>query len=193
MRNDSAQLRTMSPEITVRKAILLSALHTVLYVGVLYLRSASRPSPTKSKDVPSVIKARTAAVVVAVLISIFANRYIIERARRAGQTTGIPVWDEILSGWGEWKPDTGHILAALRLTALLFWGPLVERIWIWEDWKRFPWGMIQSLSTLIGFRNYVFVFVLFRRVSDSRGLQRRNWSFEDVLSLSSSWPASVLS
>jgi len=149
----------MSPEITPRKAILFSTLHTLLYVGVLYLRTASRPSPTISKDVPSVIKARSAAVLVAVLISIFANRYIIERARRAGQTTGIPVWDEILSGWAEWNPDIRHPLAALRLTALLFLGPLVERIWIWDEWKRFPWGMKESLSTLIGFRNYVFVFV----------------------------------
>jgi len=183
----------MSREITARKAILFSALHTLLYVGVLYVREASRPSPTKSKDVPSVIKARSAAVLAAVLLSIFANRYIIEQARRAGQTTGIPVWDEILSGWGEWKPDIGNTLVALRLTALLFAGPLVERIWIWEEWKSFPWGVKESLTTLIGFRNYVFVFVLFRRISDSRDLQRKKLSFEDVLSLSSSWPASGLS
>ena len=147
----------MGAELTVPKAILFSAAHTILYVGVLYLREASRPSPTKSKDVPSVLVARSTAVLVAVTISILSNRYILEQARQTGQRTGIPVWDNILGRWGEWKLDGRQTFRAVRLTALLFLGPLVERIWIWEDWRGFPGGIRESLSTLIGWRNYIFV------------------------------------
>jgi prenyl protein peptidase len=148
----------MGAEITIPKAILFSVAHTFLYVGVLYLREASRPSPTKSKDVPSVIIARSTAVLVAVAISVLSNRFIIEQARQTGYRTGIPVWDNILGGWGEWQPDVGETFRALRLTALLFWGPLVERIWIWQEWRRFPGGIRESLSALIGWRNYIFVW-----------------------------------
>jgi prenyl protein peptidase len=147
----------MGAEITIPKAILLSAAHTILYVGVLYLREASRPSRTKSKDVPSVIIARSTAVLVAVVISVLFNWYIIEQARQAGQRTGIPIWDNILGGWAEWQLDVGEMFRALGLTALLFLGPLVERIWIWEEWRRFPSGIKESLNTLIGWRNYIFV------------------------------------
>jgi prenyl protein peptidase len=147
----------MGAEITIPKAIFFSAVHTILYVGVLYLREASRPSPTKSKDVPSVIIARSTAVLVAVTISVLSNRYITEQARQTGQRTGIPVWDSILGGWGEWQLDVGETLRALGLTALLFLGPLVERIWIWEEWRGFPGGIRESLATLMGWRNYIFV------------------------------------
>ena len=143
--------------ITVNKAVLLSALHTLLYVGVLYIREASRPSANKNKDFPSVIKSRTAGVCVALILSIFGNRYIIEQARLAGQRTGLRTWDNILGGWGEWKLDINQTAHAWGLTALLFLGPLVERLWIEEGWRRFADRMAHAMTSLIGWRNYIIV------------------------------------
>ena len=147
----------MSAFITVKKAILLASAHTLLYVGVLYLRETSRPSATKSKDFPSVIKARIISVCIAVVLSIFGNRYVIEQARQTGQRTGIAGWDGILGGWGEWKLDLNQTFLALRLTALLFLGPLVGRIWIQEEWRSVVTGTVHSMTSLIGWRNYIIV------------------------------------
>jgi hypothetical protein len=149
---------TMSEAIiTVKKAVLLSAAHTLLYVGVLYVREASRPSATRNKDYPSVIKSRAAGVCVALILSVFGNRYTIEQARQEGQRTGIPEWDAILGGWGEWKMDVNQTLHAWGLTALLFLGPLVERLWIEEGWRDFRSGVVDAMTSLIGWRNYVIV------------------------------------
>jgi len=143
--------------ITLSKAVAIAGGHTLLYVGVLYLREASRPSPTKHREYPSVIKARISAVAIACLISIFGNRYIIEQARTTGQRTGIEEWDEILDGWGEWKLDLWKTIHALGLTMLLFLGPLVERLWIWDEWRALGSGFKYGLTTLLGWRNYIFV------------------------------------
>jgi len=147
----------MTTIINVKQAILVSAAHTLLYVGVLYLREASRPSATKNKDIPSVIKARIAAVIIAVVLSISGNRYIIEQARQSGQRTGIAGWDNILRGWGEWKLDLNQTFLAWRLTALLFLGPLVEKIWINEGWRNIVGETIGSMTSLAGWRNYIIV------------------------------------
>jgi len=147
----------MTAIITVQKAIAISALHTLLYVGVLYLREASRPSTTKSKDFPSVIKARFAGVIIACILSVFINRYIINQARQSGQRTEITVWDNILGGWGELKLDLNQTFLAWRLTALLFLGPLVERLWILEGWRGIGSGVTDSLTSLNGWRNYIIV------------------------------------
>ena len=143
--------------ITLQKAIWTAVGHTALYVGVLYLREASRPSPTKHRELPSVIKARISAVAVACILSIFVNRYIIEQARKSGQRTGIEEWDEILGGWGEWELDLWKTLHALALTMLLFLGPLVERLWIWGEWRELGSGVKNALTTLWGWRVYIFV------------------------------------
>jgi prenyl protein peptidase len=143
------------PTITVQNAIFLSAVHTLLYVGVLYVRAASRPSLTTTKENSNVIKARFAAVAVACTISVFTNRYIIKLARENGQKAGLDEWDGILEGWGEWKIDVWKTMQALGLTALLFLGPLVERICIQGSWRYF-WGDLKfSVTTLFGWRTYI--------------------------------------
>jgi len=157
-KRNNAPVTLMTSIITVQKAIFLSAIHTILYVGVLYVRDASRPSPIKNKDYPSVIRARILAVAVAVLISVFLNRYVIENARNVGQRTGIPEWDAILGGWGEWKPDLKRTLNGFLLTALLFLGPLVEKFWIEEDWRYARADIQASMTSLTGWRNFIIVF-----------------------------------
>jgi len=173
----------MSAVITVKKAILLASAHTLLYVGVLYLREASRPSATKNKDFPTVIKVRMISVCIAIVLSIFGNRYIIEQARQSGQQTGIAGWDRILGGWGEWKFDLNGIFLAWSLTAVLFLGPLVEKIWIQDGWKRIVTATVDALTSLTGWRNYIIVPLHLRhRETDDffRDLHRRSLCFEGV-------------
>ena len=147
----------MNPIITLQKAIWLSAFHTCLYVGVLYVREASRPSPIKNKDVPSVIKARILGVIVAVVLSVLLNRVAISKARSAGQLTGIRTWDEIPGGWGEWRSNLNQTFRALLLTAVFFFGPIVETLWIEGGWKYIGEGVVGSLTTIRGWRNYITV------------------------------------
>lgn len=147
----------MSIDITIQNAILLSAVHTLLYVGVLYVRKASRPSLTTTKEDPSVIKARFAGVGVACVISVVANRYLIAQAREGRQRTGIREWDSILEGWGEWKVDLWRTIHALWLTALLFLGPLVEKVWIQQGWKYFWSELYYSVTSLFGWKTYIIV------------------------------------
>lgn len=167
--------------ITISKAMWIAAGHTLLYVGVLYLRKASRPSPTQNREYPSVIKARMSAVTVACLFSIFGNRYIIEQARKSGQRTGIEEWDEILDGWGEWELDIKKTIHALALTMLLFLGPLVERFWIFKEGRDIYGGLKNGLTSLIGWRNYIFVTFCARFRGNCRDLLLRKLFFEDVL------------
>ena len=129
-----------------------------LYVGVLYLREASRPSPIKGKDVPSVIKARMAGVAVAVVLTVILNQFVIEGAQQAGQRTGIQVWDDILKRRGEWRLNVTKTLHALNVTATLFLGPLLESLWIEGEWRNVDEGVANALTSLRGWRNYIIVF-----------------------------------
>jgi hypothetical protein len=151
--------------ITIPKAVCIASGHTLLYVGVLYLREASRPSATKNREYPSVIKARITAVAVACLLSVFINRYVLEQARRTGQRTGIAEWDLILGGWGEWELDIWKTLHALTLTMTLFLGPLVEKFWIGGGWRDLLDDLKHGVTTLLGWRNYIFVFSVRRRLT----------------------------
>jgi prenyl protein peptidase len=153
-------IEMMNGEITLLNAVILSSIHTLLYVGVLYVREASRPSPTKHTLHPSVIKARTIAICVAVALSIALNRYVLEVARKAGQQSGIPGWDNTLEGWGEWQLDLRQTWSAFFLTATLFFGSLVERLWLFEGWKDILPGTKESMTTWIGWRSYIIVCLL---------------------------------
>jgi prenyl protein peptidase len=147
----------MTFTITVQNAVVLSAVHTLLYVGVLYVRAASRPSLTTTKENPSVIRARFAAVAVACVVSVFANRFLIKLARENGQKTGLDEWDQMLDGWGEWKVNVWQTIHALGLTAFLFLGPLFERVWIQEGWRSFSSELHYSVTSLFGWRTYIIV------------------------------------
>jgi hypothetical protein len=126
-----------------------------------------------------VIKARFAAVVVACILSVFANRYVIDQARRQGDRTGISAWDDILGGWGEWELDVKQTFYALGLTALLFLGPLVEQLWIQEGW-RYLWSTTKYLATsLTGWKIYVVVRPL--GCVDFRVLRQRRSCFGAAL------------
>jgi prenyl protein peptidase len=138
--------------ITPSSAAFFACGHTVLYVGVLYLRQASRPSATQSKPGSLVIRARFMAVIMACILSIIANRYILGQAMLEGQRTGIELWDNALVGWGEWNIDFRKMLEAWLLTALLFLGPIVERLWILRGWRTIKEDVVDSATSLLGWR-----------------------------------------
>jgi prenyl protein peptidase len=149
----------MTSSFSTQTALVLSTVHTLLYVGILYVREASRPSITNSRDVPSVMKARFAAVGVACVLSVFGNWWVIHQARKEGYTTGLDGWDD-LGEWGEWGIDFWRVGHALGLTAVLFLGPLVDRLWILERWRYFWSDTLYAVKSLEGWRNYIVVFQL---------------------------------
>jgi prenyl protein peptidase len=104
-----------------------------------------------------VIRARFAAVAVACVVSVFANRFLVKLARENGQKTGLDEWDQMLDGWGEWKVNVWQTIHALGLTAFLFLGPLFERVWIQEGWRSFSSELHYSVTSLFGWRTYIIV------------------------------------
>lgn len=125
--------------------VLGSVALTLLYVLPFYLSSTTRPSPTLSRDAPSVIRARIRIVTAACVVSELAvSCLIVEQG-------GISLRDALrLQGW--WPVGVGEVARSLLLTAILFTGPLFERVV--ESGGR---DLLPSVSGWIGWRNYVAV------------------------------------
>lgn len=130
---------------------MLKVLFTILYVAPFYCSAITRPSPTLSRDAPSVIRARIRAVtlscgagsVAVLLLMLHQQRSIIEALT--------------LLGW--WRVGLVEIFKSLLLTALLFIGPLFERGIAMGDWRDWVSGqsLKETLSGWIGWRNFVAV------------------------------------
>ncbi|KAK2749427.1 hypothetical protein FQN57_006361 [Myotisia sp. PD_48] len=138
------------PIISIQVAVFLSILCTVLYVVPLYISKGARPSPTLSRDAPSVIKARVRAVMAscfassvgAVLLIVYSGQGSLLEALR-------------LLGW--WPVGFLEIGKAVFLTALLFLGPLFEQgiaEGAWKDWIN-GHRLNESLRSWVGWRNFV--------------------------------------
>ncbi|KAL8972743.1 MAG: hypothetical protein Q9197_002637 [Variospora fuerteventurae] len=128
----------------------LSVAFTVLYVLPFYLSPITRPSPTLSRDAPSVIRARIRFVTVSVTLSTIATFYIL-----ATRTNASPLQMLRLLGW--YPIGIAEPVKTLLLTALLFAGPLLERAVIEGRWKGWIRGqpLHETLTSWIGWRNYV--------------------------------------
>lgn len=138
------------PPLSVSLAAVLSVVYTLSYVLPFYLSTTTRPSPTLSRDAPSVIRARIRFVSISVALSTIITVFVL--ATRAN-ASGL----EILRLMGWYPLGILDIAKSFLLTALLFTGPLFERIAIegrWKDWVRGQ-TIRESLSSWIGWRNYV--------------------------------------
>ncbi|KAI1919014.1 CAAX prenyl protease [Ophidiomyces ophidiicola] len=138
------------PVISSHAAVALSVLCTLLYVVPLYLSPTSRPSPTLSRDAPSVIKYRVRAVMASCFICSATALLWIASTARATYLDALQ-----LLGW--WPISYADILRSLLLTSLLFMGLLFERGIAegeWRNWVRLPYW-IESLGDWVGWRNYV--------------------------------------
>ena len=130
-------------------------LATLAYVLPLYFSKATRPSPTLSRDAPSVIRSRVRAVTMACATSIGSFLIIVTL------TGGISL-PEALKLLGLWPVGVPEIVQSLLLTAILFSGPLFERGFAesgWKSWIRGE-GVSETLQSWIGFRNFVAVCAL---------------------------------
>ncbi|KAG7290539.1 hypothetical protein NEMBOFW57_000542 [Staphylotrichum longicolle] len=122
------------PPITTRAAIFLLVLYALSYFVPFYLSHTTRPSPTLSRDAPSVIRARIRSVTLSCLVCTTATFVVLSRAG-AGDTTP----REALHLLGLWPPALWDSCRVLFLTALLFAGPLFSYFVVergWADWVR---------------------------------------------------------
>ena len=122
----------------------------VLYVAPFYLSKTTRPSPSLSRDAPSVIRARIRAVTSACIIS---SLLVILIIAKFGHTT--PQETLHLLGW--WPADPLDVVRTVLLCSILFVGPLFEAAIVegqLRDWVRGTY-VVETFSSWIGWRNLV--------------------------------------
>ncbi|PKY06063.1 prenyl protein protease [Aspergillus campestris IBT 28561] len=138
----------VEPAFAAQTAAVFSAALILVYVAPFYLSSATRPSQTLSRDTPSVIRARIRAVTLSCIISVIAVLGLLIQ-----NDVTVPEAMHLL-GW--WPIGLAEVLCTLLLTAILFVGPLFERV-AEGEWKHgSPVGRIyESLNSWAGWRNYV--------------------------------------
>ncbi|RAK99359.1 CAAX prenyl protease RCE1 [Aspergillus ibericus CBS 121593] len=138
------------PAISPQTAAFFSVLLTLVYVVPFYVNPTTRPSPTLSRDAPSVIRARIRAVTLSCIISSLAVLWLLN----AKDNASLP---EALRFLGWWPVNLVDIARSLLLTAILFAGPLFERGVAEGEWREWVWGnrVTAVLRSWIGWRNYV--------------------------------------
>ena len=139
--------------------------YTILYVLPFYLSPTTRPSPNLSRDNPVVIRARIRFVSLSVIICSFSTIYVISICAGASLV-------EVLHLLGWYPVSILEIVKVLFLTSLLFAGPLFESGIVesgWRDWIQ-GHSLQDTLSSWIGFRNFVAVGLLPRPSSSSSNL-----------------------
>ncbi|KAI9762314.1 MAG: replication factor C subunit 4 [Chaenotheca gracillima] len=138
------------PVIAPQTAALISIIYTILYVLPFYLSSTTRPSPTISRDSPTVIRARIRAVTFTCVITTLGTYYVL-----CSQANTTP-WQALhFMGW--WPVSILDLARSFLLTAILFLGPLFERGVVEEGWKDWIRGrhVRETLSSWIGWRNFI--------------------------------------
>ncbi|RKF55206.1 putative CAAX prenyl protease 2 [Erysiphe neolycopersici] len=144
----------------------LLTIYMLIYVIPFYLFASTRPSPTRSRDAVPVMQARIRSVTVSSCICSALTFFLITYTKE-----NISVL-ETVHLMGYLPLGFSEILKSLLLTSILFAGPLFEKGFVdgeWKDWICLK-GLRTSVSTWIGWRNYVVVGpiteeVLFRSAS----------------------------
>ncbi|KAH6671624.1 CAAX prenyl protease [Plectosphaerella plurivora] len=125
-------------------------IYTLVYVLPLYGSTATRPSPTLSRDDPAVIRARIRSVRSSTTVCLLSTFLIL---LYFGQGT---IWAH-LHAMGFWPVGFRETLATLTLTGTLFAGPLYETLFIDGWWRDMistqAWR--QTWTSLITWRNIV--------------------------------------
>ena len=126
--------------------------YTLLYVLPFYLSPTTRPSPTLTRDAPSVIRARIRAVTLACLACTGFTIYLITTQSKISLLEAC----RLLGFWPIGLPETAK---SVLLTLILFAGPLFEKGIVeggWRDWIRGR-ALVDTLSSWVGYRNFVIV------------------------------------
>lgn len=139
-----------APLLSFRAAIVLSITFTAFYVLPFYISPITRPSPTLSRDAPTVIRARIRCVTLSVTVSSLITAYVLS-------TRALEDFPTILHTLGVYPISAIAVSKSILLTSLLFAGPLFEKAVIEEGWRRWLKGtdLHETLSSWIGWRNYV--------------------------------------
>lgn len=131
---------------------LSQIIFNVIYVVPFYLSRTTRPSPTLTRDAPSVIRARLRAVTTSCIVASAITVYVVHEY-------GTNDFGSVFRILG-WYPislfDVGRILL---LVAILFVGPLFEIGIVEGGWRSWITGreLLDVLSSWTGFRNLVAV------------------------------------
>ncbi|AEO69313.1 uncharacterized protein THITE_44263 [Thermothielavioides terrestris NRRL 8126] len=123
------------PPISTGTAMLLIALYALSYFVPFYLSATTRPSPTLSRDAPSVVRGRIRSVTLSCLVCTAVTFVLLTRAWPGVPGSG----PDALHLLGLWPPALRDAGRALLLTALLFLGPLFSYFVVergWADWAR---------------------------------------------------------
>ncbi|ROW17479.1 hypothetical protein VPNG_00651 [Cytospora leucostoma] len=115
-------------------------LYTLLYVIPFYLSPKTRPSPTLSRDAPSVIRARITSVTITCVVTSLATFYILVAWGGYGNA-------DALHALGYWPAGVPEALRALLLTALLFLGPLYESLVVEGGWR--GWVALEPVKEVL--------------------------------------------
>lgn len=134
-------------------ASIVSVLYTISYVGVLYISPLSRPHPNLPRDSPSVIRVRIRAVTLVTIVALVVTSSI------TFATTSNQSLFEVLSflGLSPTPSSVADIFRSLLLTAILFTGPLVQRLCFDNGLRDIKDDVKKMFYTWTGWRNYVAV------------------------------------
>lgn len=126
--------------------------YTIIYVLPFYLSPTTRPSPSLSRDAPSVIRARIRVVTTSVIVSSIVTIYVLS-------VYISPSAREVFRLLGWYPIALPEVAKVLLLTGLLFSGPLFEKGIVESGWKTWIRGTSfhETLSSWIGWRNFVAV------------------------------------
>ncbi|EAT90994.2 hypothetical protein SNOG_01345 [Parastagonospora nodorum SN15] len=144
----------MAPPIKGWRAALDALMHgeaafVFIYVIPFYLSSATRPSATLTRDAPSSIRARTRAVTFSTIVCSILTVYVLYEH-------DVPL-REIFKLLGLWPVSLFDTAQTMLLVIILFAGPIFEHGVVdgaWADWIKLR-GVYESLSSWIGYRNYI--------------------------------------
>ncbi|KAH8803218.1 hypothetical protein F5884DRAFT_739444 [Xylogone sp. PMI_703] len=138
------------PVLSTLSAITLLVLYTLVYVIPFYLSQITRPSPTLTRDAPSVIRARIRSVTLSCTICGIFTFSIISSSEHGSVTRA-------LHYMGFFPIGIIETVKCLALTGILFLGPLFESGIVeggWKDWLRLR-GVGDALGSWMGWRNIV--------------------------------------
>lgn len=140
----------LPPPFTASTAYLLLALYALIYFIPFYLSPTTRPSPTLSRDAPSVIRARIRSVSLSCAICTLTTSLILSRYASLSPSA-------IFHLLGVYPLALIPAVKILFLTALLFLGPLYSYFIVEKGYKQ--WSTLLPLRETVtewtDYRNYI--------------------------------------
>ncbi|KAK7205707.1 CAAX protease self-immunity-domain-containing protein [Myxozyma melibiosi] len=132
-------------------AFLVCTLCTILYVGVLYIHPNSRPSATVSRNDATVIKYRVIAITISTYVTAVFTTWILNEWRVSLNPLYLMVSLRMLP-----MPSLFEIFrSGLLITAILFVGPLVEKLFLSGGISELNYGFRDIFRSWINIRNYI--------------------------------------